>query len=74
MRNNRAVLRLLAVTLTTALIVLGWTAPPSSAAGGPNLAAGRTATASSANNGYAAANLTDGDQNTYWESTNNTFS
>ncbi|GIJ68872.1 galactose-binding domain-containing protein [Virgisporangium ochraceum] len=44
------------------------TAGTASAAGGPNLAAGRAATASSVNGPYAAANLTDGNQGTYWES------
>ncbi|WP_420855853.1 discoidin domain-containing protein, partial [Thermoactinospora rubra] len=59
--------------LTTAVALLGWAVPPSSAAGGPNLAAGRPATAGSSVNGYVAANLTDGNQATYWESANNAF-
>ncbi|GAB3429423.1 galactose-binding domain-containing protein [Flindersiella endophytica] len=41
------------------------------AAGGPNLAAGHSASASSSTAPYVAANLTDGNQATYWESTNN---
>ncbi|WP_331461330.1 galactose-binding domain-containing protein [Micromonospora tarapacensis] len=41
---------------------------PALAAGGPNLAAGRTTTASSVNGPYAAANVTDGNAATYWES------
>ncbi|MFD9795435.1 discoidin domain-containing protein [Streptomyces sp. NPDC059070] len=44
--------------------------PPlaASAAGGPDLAAGRPAAASSANAPYTAAKITDGDASTYWES------
>ncbi|MEV4555624.1 discoidin domain-containing protein [Kitasatospora sp. NPDC049285] len=38
------------------------------AAGGPNLALGKTVTASSANGAYTATNVNDGDQNSYWES------
>ncbi|GAA1258088.1 discoidin domain-containing protein [Kitasatospora nipponensis] len=38
------------------------------AAGGANLAAGRTATAASSNGAYTPANLTDGNQSSYWES------
>ncbi|MEN8651291.1 discoidin domain-containing protein [Streptomyces sp. 21So2-11] len=39
-----------------------------SAAGGPNLAAGKTAASSSAATDYGAPNLTDGSQGTYWQS------
>jgi hypothetical protein len=42
-----------------------WTA---SAADGPDIAAGRPATASSSHSEYAAANVTDGDQSSYWQS------
>ncbi|MCQ4206114.1 discoidin domain-containing protein [Streptomyces longispororuber] len=38
------------------------------AAGGPNLAAGATAKASSAKDGYGAANVADGNASSYWES------
>ena len=38
-----------------------------------NLAAGRPTTESSQNCGFGSSNATDGDQNTYWESTNNVF-
>lgn len=38
------------------------------AADGPNLAAGRAAAASSAHAEYGAANITDGNRSTYWES------
>ncbi|TYB47268.1 glycosyl hydrolase [Nonomuraea sp. PA05] len=48
-------------------------APPAHAAADTNLAAGKTATASSFNDVYRPANVTDGDQATYWESANNAF-
>ncbi|MDF2712955.1 MAG: glycosyl hydrolase, partial [Nonomuraea muscovyensis] len=38
-----------------------------------DLAAGKTATAGSFTDVYRAANVTDGDQATYWESANNAF-
>jgi parallel beta-helix repeat protein len=38
-----------------------------------NLAAGQPASASSANNPYVAANLTDSDASSYWESANGSF-
>ncbi|MGW7687131.1 discoidin domain-containing protein [Kribbella sp. NPDC054772] len=40
---------------------------------GPNLAAGKAASASSSTQNYAASNVTDGNQATYWESANNAF-
>lgn len=46
---------------------------PAQAAADTNLAAGKPATASSFTDVYRAANVTDGDQATYWESANNTF-
>ncbi|MFD4526153.1 discoidin domain-containing protein [Streptomyces sp. NPDC058470] len=67
--------RLLAALLTTALALIGLPAltTTATAAGGPNLAAGKTATASSSNSGYGAANLTDGNAATYWESSGSSF-
>jgi hypothetical protein len=41
--------------------------------GTTNLAAGKLATASSAQGGYPAGNVTDPDANSYWESANNAF-
>jgi parallel beta-helix repeat protein len=38
-----------------------------------NLAAGKPTAASSTNTGYPASNVTDGNQSSYWESTNNVF-
>ncbi|MBQ1066672.1 discoidin domain-containing protein [Micromonospora sp. D75] len=59
---------IVAVLAAVGLVVTAAPAPPALAAGGPNLAAGRTATASSVNGPYVAANLTDGNQGSYWES------
>ncbi|WP_433530665.1 discoidin domain-containing protein [Micromonospora sp. CA-263727] len=60
--------RLTAVLAAVGLALTAAPAPPAVAAGGPNLAAGRTATASSVNGPYAAANITDGNAGSYWES------
>jgi len=46
---------------------------PAMAADGPNLALGRTMTASSTTQSYVAANANDANQSTYWESANNAF-
>ncbi|MFJ8825016.1 discoidin domain-containing protein [Streptomyces sp. NPDC102467] len=54
--------------LALALAFLGLPALSAGAAGGPNLAAGAAAKASSANAEYGAANVTDGNASTYWES------
>ncbi|WP_432873463.1 discoidin domain-containing protein [Microbispora rosea] len=61
--------------MVAAACLLAVAAPlsPASAAGGPNLAAGRTVTASSGNSPYVPGNLNDGNQGTYWESSNNAF-
>src|SRR5262245_37657654 len=66
-------LRPLAALLTTTLIVIASPLSPAKAAGGPNLAAGKTASASSSNAPYTAGNLNDGNQASYWESANNAF-
>ncbi|MGK5737489.1 galactose-binding domain-containing protein [Micromonospora sp. URMC 103] len=66
--------RAVAVLAAIGLAVTAAPAPPAAAAnlapaaGGPNLAAGRSASASSTNGAFAAANLTDGNQGSYWES------
>ncbi|MGN9810048.1 discoidin domain-containing protein [Micromonospora sp. BQ11] len=60
--------RLIAALAAVGLAVTAAPAPPAVAAGGPNLAAGRGATASSTNGSFVAANLTDGNQGSYWES------
>lgn len=48
-------------------------ASPAQAAGGPNLAAGKTASESGHADVYVASNVTDGNAGTYWESVNNAF-
>lgn len=60
--------RWLSAVLVTCLLALGGPLITAHAAGGPNIALGDTASASSANSGYAAANITDGNQGSYWES------
>ncbi|MEO3871754.1 discoidin domain-containing protein [Nonomuraea sp. B12E4] len=61
---------LAALTLLIGLLV----APAAArAAADTNLAAGKAATASSSTDVYRAANVTDGDQATYWESAGNAF-
>ncbi|MFI6297189.1 discoidin domain-containing protein [Nonomuraea sp. NPDC050790] len=73
MTSKHVALRLLAAVLAASCVVLGLVAVPASAAGGPNLAAGRTATASSSVNGNVASNITDGNPGSYWEGTNHAF-
>ncbi|MFD6289740.1 discoidin domain-containing protein [Streptomyces sp. NPDC060205] len=74
MRPQRRGWRGIAAVLSTALLLLGWPALTSAAeAAGPDLAAGRPATASSAHAEYAANNITDGNQETYWQSAGSTF-
>ncbi|GAA2695952.1 glycosyl hydrolase [Actinoplanes palleronii] len=46
---------------------------PAALAAGPNLAAGKTFSASSYTDVYPAGNAGDGNANTYWESNNNAF-
>ena len=58
-----------AVTAAAAVLI----AAPAHAAGGPNLAQGKPATASAVNGGYGAGNVTDGNADTYWEGPNNAF-
>ncbi|MFD3806676.1 discoidin domain-containing protein [Streptomyces sp. NPDC058619] len=60
--------RALAAVISTALLMTGWPALTAAAAGGPSIAAGGPAAASSTNGAYTAANVTDGNQSTYWES------
>src|SRR5258708_30504147 len=52
---------------TMMIATVGW-GVVANAAGGPNLASGRPASASSSNAGFVAGNLNDGNQATYWES------
>ncbi|MGW8729528.1 discoidin domain-containing protein [Streptomyces sp. NPDC055808] len=71
--RGRTRMRVLAATLATSLFMIGWPALTASAAGGPDLAAGKPASASGANGTYIAKNVTDGDQSTYWESAGSAF-
>ncbi|MEV6572274.1 discoidin domain-containing protein [Streptomyces sp. NPDC051577] len=73
MRRHNWRWRVLAALLSTALMMITWPALTAAAAGGPSVAAGRRAAASSANGSYTAANVTDGNQSTYWESAGGTF-
>src|SRR5690242_10072094 len=67
MRTRKLTLRVIAAMAATSLLIPAGPLP-ASAAGGPNLAAGKTASASSTNASYTAGNLNDGNQATYWES------
>ena len=73
MRTTKLNRRLVAGVLATGLVVAAGPTPQAAAVGGPNLAAGKAASASSTNGPYVAGNLTDGNTGTYWESTNNAF-
>ncbi|MEV6212157.1 discoidin domain-containing protein [Kitasatospora sp. NPDC051914] len=72
MRPKRTLPRLGAATVATGLLlmVIG-PVVPAHAAGGPNLAAGKTVTASSSTGAQVVGNVNDGSQDTYWESANN---
>ncbi len=72
-KTHVPLLRLIAVVAAACLLAVAAPLIPASAAGGPNLAAGRTVTTSSSNSPYVAGNLNDGNQGTYWESSNNAF-
>ncbi|MEU8463542.1 discoidin domain-containing protein [Streptomyces sp. NPDC029003] len=73
MRRHTWRWRTLAAVVSTALLLMGWPALTAAAAGGPSAAAGRPAAASSSNGAYTAANATDGDPSTYWESAGSAF-
>ena len=68
---------MLAASLALAAAPLVHPTPAGTAAAavlaGPNLAAGKAASASSVTQTYVASNVTDGNQGTYWESANNAF-
>ncbi len=74
MRTRQSVRRwLLAGALAIGFITTVVSIVPAQAAGGPNLAAGKAVSASSTNSGFPASNVNDGNQASYWESTNNVF-
>ncbi|WP_213002803.1 CARDB domain-containing protein [Winogradskya consettensis] len=65
--------RLISGILAAGLVAAGISPGIAHAAGGANLALGRTATASAVNGPYTAANVNDGNADTYWESPSNAF-
>jgi hypothetical protein len=54
--------------IATSLLVLGGPLMAAEAAGGPNIALGDAASASTSHTEYGARNITDGNQGTYWQS------
>ncbi|MGW1885452.1 discoidin domain-containing protein [Streptomyces sp. NPDC001970] len=68
MRNPCSRWRALTAMIAASLILLGLPLTGASAAGGPNVAAGRPTAASSAHSEYGAAHITDGNPATYWQS------
>jgi len=73
-RQGRIVSWLCILTLAVGTFLTSLGSPvPVHAAGGPNLAAGKPATESGHSDVYVAANVTDGNAGTYWESINNAF-
>ena len=66
-------MRLISTILAAGLVAAGLSPGTALAAGGPNLALGKAATASGVNGPYTAANVNDGNANSYWESPNNAF-
>ncbi|MER7960114.1 discoidin domain-containing protein [Streptomyces sp. NPDC096030] len=60
--------RFLSAVVATSLLALGGPLMSAEAAGGPNIALGDAAAAGSALAEYGAGNITDGNQNSYWQS------
>ncbi|MFJ6197392.1 CARDB domain-containing protein [Micromonospora sp. NPDC092111] len=74
MKRREPSRRLISALLAACLIGVAAMSPtPALAAGGPNLAVGKPVSASGANGSYVAANVNDGNQQTYWESPSNAF-
>jgi hypothetical protein len=65
--------RLVAGLVTAGLIAFGLLPVSASAADRPNLSLGRTASASGSEGSHPAPNVTDGNQQTYWEGPSNAF-
>ncbi|MFI7275132.1 CARDB domain-containing protein [Streptomyces sp. NPDC049879] len=67
--------RLISALALAGLLVAGLlpVAGAASAADGPNLALGKSATASATNGGFPASSVNDGNQASYWEGPNNAF-
>ncbi|MEU8814745.1 CARDB domain-containing protein [Actinoplanes sp. NPDC048796] len=66
-------MRLFASIAVACLVAAGLSPGTAHAAGGANLAAGKSASASAVNGPYAASNVNDGNADTYWEGPNNAF-
>ncbi|WP_449480336.1 CARDB domain-containing protein [Streptomyces avidinii] len=74
MRWNQGGRRMLAGLVVAGLMALGLLpATHAAAAGGPNIALGKTVTASGSLGGYGAGGVTDGNQGSYWESPSGAF-
>lgn len=74
MRWKQGGRRVLAGLVVAGLMALGLLpATFAAAAGGPNLALGKTVTASGSLGGYGAGGATDGNQGSYWESPSGAF-
>lgn len=73
MKRKQLSRRLLVGLVMTGLAAIGLSPLTASAADRPNLSLGRTASASGSVGGYPAANVTDGNQATYWEGPSNAF-
>ncbi|MFF1508539.1 discoidin domain-containing protein [Streptomyces sp. NPDC058326] len=65
--------RWLRTVIATSLLALGGPLAAAHAAGGPNIALGDAAAASGSHAEYGAANITDGNQGTYWQSAGSTL-
>jgi alpha-1,3-glucanase-like protein/F5/8 type C domain-containing protein/CARDB protein len=72
MKRKQLSWRLISGILSVGLTVLGLSPTPAFAAD-TNLSPGKTVATSGSNGGFPAANVNDGNQQTYWESPNNTF-
>ncbi|MGW0563318.1 discoidin domain-containing protein [Streptomyces sp. NPDC003016] len=70
-RNWRS--RSMSTVIVTSLLALGGPLVTARAAGGPNIALGDAAAASSGHSEYGARNITDGNQGTYWQSSGTTL-
>ncbi|MFF0534252.1 discoidin domain-containing protein [Streptomyces coelicoflavus] len=68
MRNRIRRSRALCTVVATSLLALGGPLLSATAAGGPNIAVGDATAASSSLGEYGAANITDGNQSSYWQS------
>ena len=65
--------RLLAAVAAAGVVAAVLSAPTAASAAGPNLAAGKTFSASSYTDVYPAGNAGDSNANSYWESNSNAF-